>query len=121
MCGVCLSGCFSGEKRLPGGRPTLRSLYFCFRLAFGKVSLENGPSIARRRGRSTGTMRRRVIPTLVVAAWIAGTILARAQQLPQPLPDPANDLQGTYARLLAAINKIPIFDNHGHPGFADDA
>jgi len=47
-------------------------------------------------------------------------MLACAQQLPQPLPNAANDLQATYSRLLAAINKIPIFDNHGHPGFADD-
>ena len=44
-----------------------------------------------------------------------------AQQLPQPLPDSSSDLQTTYARLLTAIQKIPIFDNHGHPGFADDA
>ncbi len=44
-----------------------------------------------------------------------------AQQLPQPLPDVSSDLQATYARLLTAIEKIPIFDNHGHPGFADDA
>ena len=44
-----------------------------------------------------------------------------AQQLPQPLPDASSDLQATYARLLTAIEKIPIFDNHGHPGFADDA
>lgn len=26
----------------------------------------------------------------------------------------------TYARVLSAIEKIPIYDNHSHPGFADD-
>ena len=25
-----------------------------------------------------------------------------------------------YTRLLAQIDKIPVFDNHGHPGFAND-
>jgi hypothetical protein len=74
----------------------------------------------RRRRLLTGGLRRRVVPSLVIAVWIAGTIIARAQQIPQPLPDAGLDLQATYARLLAAINKIPIFDNHGHPGFADD-
>ncbi len=44
-----------------------------------------------------------------------------AQQVPQPLPDASSNLQTTYSRLLAEIEKIPIFDNHGHPGFADDA
>ncbi len=43
-----------------------------------------------------------------------------AQQAPDALPSAPQDLQPTYQRLLAAIEKIPIFDNHGHPGFADD-
>jgi hypothetical protein len=57
----------------------------------------------------------------VIAAWLAGTISAFAQQVPQPLPDASSDVQATNARLLTAIEKIPVFDNHGHPGFADDA
>jgi uncharacterized protein len=56
---------------------------------------------------------------LLAAAVFAMRV--RGQQLPQPLPDASSDLQATYARLLTAIEKIPIFDNHGHPGFADDA
>jgi uncharacterized protein len=52
--------------------------------------------------------------------WMATTILAGAQQLPEPFPASASDVQATYTRLLTAITKIPIFDNHGHPGFADD-
>ncbi len=56
----------------------------------------------------------------MIAAWLAGTISAFAQQVPQPLPDASSDVQATNARLLTAIEKIPLFDNHGHPGFADD-
>jgi uncharacterized protein len=38
----------------------------------------------------------------------------------QSQPYPGQDLQTTYKRLLGEIQKIPIFDHHGHPGFADD-
>jgi uncharacterized protein len=33
---------------------------------------------------------------------------------------PPND-QPTYQRILAAVESIPIYDNHSHPGFADDS
>jgi hypothetical protein len=46
--------------------------------------------------------------------------LVNAQQLPEAAPASSQDIQTIYARLLPAIEKIPIFDNHGHPGFADD-
>src|SRR6476646_10996889 len=36
----------------------------------------------------------------------------------RPLPGP--DVQQIYQRLLPQIEKIPIFDHHAHPGFADD-
>ncbi len=68
----------------------------------------------------TRATRRVLGHLLLVVATILGTILTRAQQVPQPIADPNIDLQATYSRLLTAINKIPIFDNHGHPGFADD-
>jgi len=42
--------------------------------------------------------------------------LALAQAQPYPGPD----LQATYQRLLGEIQKIPLFDHHAHPGFADD-
>src|SRR5579859_6355394 len=29
--------------------------------------------------------------------------------------------QQTYQRILAAVDAIPIYDNHSHPGFADDS
>ncbi|QNI34694.1 amidohydrolase family protein [Alloacidobacterium dinghuense] len=44
-----------------------------------------------------------------------------AQQLPEAVPATPAEYQQTYDRLLKAIEAIPIFDNHGHPGFADDS
>jgi uncharacterized protein len=43
-------------------------------------------------------------------------ILSAAQA--RPLPGP--DVQQIYQRLLPEIDKIPAFDHHAHPGFADD-
>jgi uncharacterized protein len=42
--------------------------------------------------------------------------LAAAQARPFPGPD----VQQIYQRLLPEIDKIPAFDHHAHPGFADD-
>jgi hypothetical protein len=42
--------------------------------------------------------------------------LAAAQAKPFPGPD----VQQIYQRLLPEIDKIPAFDHHAHPGFADD-
>src|SRR5208282_1453209 len=44
----------------------------------------------------------------------------KSQQAPEAAPAASQDYQATYDRLLKAIEKIPIFDDHGHPGFADD-
>ena len=38
----------------------------------------------------------------------------------QARPFPGNDVQQIYQRLLPQIEKIPLFDHHAHPGFADD-
>ena len=38
----------------------------------------------------------------------------------QDSPLPTQDVQAIYQRLNAQIQKIAIFDNHGHPGFSDD-
>ncbi|HTW59693.1 MAG TPA: amidohydrolase family protein [Terriglobales bacterium] len=43
-------------------------------------------------------------------------VLSAAQA--RPLPGP--DVQQIYQRLLPQIDKIPAFDHHAHPGFADD-
>src|SRR5579862_553883 len=39
----------------------------------------------------------------------------------QANPYPSGDLQKTYEKLLKQIDKIPIYDNHSHPGYADDS
>jgi len=38
----------------------------------------------------------------------------------QARPYPGPDVKEIYNRLLPQIEKIPIFDHHAHPGFADD-
>jgi hypothetical protein len=62
--------------------------------------------------------RRAVSIVFVSLIVLTGTI--SAQQLPEAVPSSSAAYQQTYDRLLKAINAIPIFDNHGHPGFADD-
>ena len=52
-----------------------------------------------------------LIPLLLLLPTL---LLAQAQPYPGP------DLQATYQRLLGEIQKIPIYDHHAHPGFADD-
>ena len=39
----------------------------------------------------------------------------------QAKPYPSGDVQKTYERLLKEIDKIPMYDNHAHPGYADDS
>ena len=39
----------------------------------------------------------------------------------QAQPYPVGDVRKTYERLLRQIDAIPMFDNHAHPGFADDS
>jgi uncharacterized protein len=39
----------------------------------------------------------------------------------QARPLTGDNLQQTYQRLLKYIEAIPLYDNHAHPGFADDA
>lgn len=38
-----------------------------------------------------------------------------------PLPPKGADVHEIYDRLLPQIEKIPVFDHHSHPGFADDS
>ena len=51
------------------------------------------------------------------AILLAAPLLASAQARPFPGPD----VPQIYQRLLPQIEKIPMFDHHAHPGFADDA
>jgi len=55
-----------------------------------------------------------VLFTMIAASAIFQPAFAQAQPLPGP------DVRQIYQRLLPRIEKIPVFDNHGHPGFADD-
>ena len=57
-----------------------------------------------------------IVPTTLFL--LAATL--PAQQLPEAVPAPSAAYQQMYDRLIETINAIPIFDNHGHPGFADD-
>jgi hypothetical protein len=39
----------------------------------------------------------------------------------QATPYPSGEVKKSYDRLLVEIDKIPLYDNHAHPGFADDS
>src|SRR5581483_7269067 len=54
--------------------------------------------------------------SLFIAALCIFSVSAFAQARPYPGPD----LRQIYDRLLPQIEKIPAFDHHAHPGFADD-
>src|ERR1700728_4028469 len=61
-------------------------------------------------------MRFAIRGLLLFAAAIGRPVFSAAQA--QPFP--GADLQKIYQRLLPQIEKIPAFDHHAHPGFADD-
>jgi uncharacterized protein len=60
-------------------------------------------------------------PHLVTLLLIPAAFIANAQTPPPEAlqPDPAV-VRAIYERLLPTINAIPIYDNHSHPGYADD-
>jgi uncharacterized protein len=51
---------------------------------------------------------------ILLAAGMACSAFGQAK------PYPSGDVQKTYERLLKEIDKIAMYDNHAHPGFADD-
>jgi uncharacterized protein len=51
---------------------------------------------------------------IFAVAFVPALSVAQARPLPGP------DVQQIYQRLLPQIEKIPAFDHHAHPGFADD-
>ena len=58
---------------------------------------------------------------LVMVTVSAAMLFANAATAtPQARPFPGPDVQQIYTRLLPQIEKIPMFDHHAHPGFADD-
>src|SRR4029077_11164669 len=56
------------------------------------------------------------IRRLVFSTVICISTFSAAQARPFPGPD----VQQIYQRLLPQIEKIPAFDHHAHPGYADD-
>jgi uncharacterized protein len=61
-------------------------------------------------------MKRVALALMVSAAGQSLAPVAMAQA--RPLPGP--DVEQIYQKLLPQIEKIPAFDHHAHPGFADD-
>ena len=59
---------------------------------------------------------RSAIRGVSVSAVVGISALSSAQARPFPGPD----VQQIYQRLLPQIEKIPAFDHHAHPGYADD-
>jgi uncharacterized protein len=56
------------------------------------------------------------------ASLIGGLLFATPAVLDaQSSPPVAANYESTYERVLREVNAIPIFDNHSHPGFADDS
>jgi uncharacterized protein len=53
---------------------------------------------------------------IVILASVGLAQLAAAQAKPYP----SGDVQKTYEHLLKEIEKIPMYDNHAHPGYPDD-
>src|SRR5215467_9453060 len=59
----------------------------------------------------------RFVSGVILATLVAG-LSNRAFAQARPFPGP--EVQQIYQRLLPQIEKIPAFDHHAHPGFADD-
>src|SRR5271165_2627902 len=64
----------------------------------------------------TMLMKNILLSLSVIGFAITFSAFAAAQARPFPGPD----VQQIYQRLLPQIEKIPAFDHHAHPGFADD-
>ena len=59
-------------------------------------------------------MMKQILVFVCAAMCLASIAAAQARPFPGP------DVQQIYERLLPQIEKIPAFDHHAHPGFADD-
>lgn len=61
---------------------------------------------------------KRVVPWMILAVlFLSASPNLRAQTSPFPSPE----FPAIYDRLSQKIERIPIYDNHAHPGFADDS
>ena len=57
--------------------------------------------------------------SIALGSMLAAPLFAQIE-LPQASNAASTAYQSTYERLLKVIDEIPIFDNHSHPGYADD-
>ena len=57
----------------------------------------------------------------LLAFTIGSPLAVAAAQLPEPGPPAVQEYRQVYDRLLSVVEKIPVIDNHSHPGFAGDA
>src|SRR6202051_2193142 len=55
-----------------------------------------------------------------IIVGVGAVIILSCFSTAQARPFPGPDVQQIYQRLLPQIEKIPAFDHHAHPGFADD-
>ena len=62
---------------------------------------------------------RKIIERVTIGVVFLG--LSGAGVFGQARPYPAGDLRKTYEHLLKEIDKIPLYDNHAHPGYVDDS
>src|SRR6202049_4149799 len=55
-----------------------------------------------------------------IIVGVGAVIILSCFSSAQARPFPGPDVLQIYRRLLPQIEKIPAFDHHAHPGFADD-
>src|ERR1700733_14930255 len=70
---------------------------------------------------SLGAITRRTATALALLFFTIISFPTRVRAQAAPLaPKGESDVHPNYERLLSQIDKIPVFDNHAHPAFADD-
>ena len=65
-------------------------------------------------------MKKRTILIKQISVLTCAAMGISSLAVAQARPFPGPDVQQIYQRLLPQIEKIPAFDHHAHPGFADD-
>jgi hypothetical protein len=74
------------------------------------------------RGNAAGADQLERMKMKLLFAWLAASaaLCFAAASSGQSRPYPSGDQGKLYEEMLAAVNAIPLYDNHAHPGFADD-
>src|ERR1700689_5109369 len=63
-------------------------------------------------------LMKQIFLSILTSACAVTSLASLSAAQARPFPGP--DVQQIYQRLLPQIEKIPAFDHHAHPGFADD-